>query len=374
MGGAAVKCGVVRREHRIAFSSVWGTPLNMSSSPRALTLLHVLLTCGLAAGLGFDEYRLANVRHEQAAAQAAVEKQKKELAANEAKSAELKERNDAYKTESETLRKRLAEMKAGKAAPIVAGAPGSDTAKADGKDGADGKSEKGKGGFGNALAQMMKDPAMKKMIMQQQGMAMRMMYGELPKQLGLDSQQSDQLMNLLTQRQMELTDKTLGAVDGSADKSAISQQTADIRAQYDQQLKALLGDSYPQLQAYEKTVGDRAEMAQFQQQFSTLGQPLSDDQRNGLLQIMMEERAGMPASPLAQSNPDVAGQISALNDDGVVHDFLAQQEALAERVLARAGTVLSPEQLTTLANLQKQMLQMQESGMNINRQMFKPQK
>lgn len=348
----------------------------MSSSPRVLTTLHVLFTCGLAAGLGFDEYRLNHARHEQATTQALVEQQKKEHAEAQAKAAQLAERNEAFKAESETLRKQLADIKAGKAAPVLADA--SDAAKGEGEGAKEGKpGETGKdarGKMGNAFAQMMSDPAMKKMIVQQQGMAMRMMYGELPKQLGLDTTQSEQLMELLTQRQQALTDKSLTALGGDADNGALGKQTADIRAQYDQQLQALLGDNYPQFQAYEKTAGDRAILGMYQQQFTSMGQPLTDDQRTGLLQIMSDERATMPPSPLAQSNPDVAGQLKALGDDGVVHDFFAQQEDLDRRILARAGSVLSPEQVTVFANIQKQMMQMQEAGMNMTRQMFKPSK
>jgi hypothetical protein len=333
----------------------------------------VLLTCGLAGALGYDEYRLAHVRHEQAVAQSFAQRQADEEKIVQAKSKELAERNEAYKAESAALRKQLADMKAGKPAAVVpdtAGAPGT------AKDGAaetagDGKA---KPGFGKALAQMMQDPSMKKMVQQQQAMVLRTMYGELPKQLGLDQQHSDQLMELLSQRQTELMDKSFAAMNGSPDKAALAKATSDITAQYDDQLKALLGDSYPQFQAYEKTIPDRTELNQLQTQLSGLGMPLTDDQRAGLLAIMTEERSKSPPSPFTQNGQNVAAQMDMLSNDGAMHDFFARQEDLYQRVLARAGGVLSPEQVTSFANLQKQMLQMQQAGLNMSRQMFNTQK
>ncbi len=64
------------------------------------------------------------------------------------------------------------------------------------------------------------------------------------------------------------------------------------REEYDVKLKEALGpDRFTKLQDYEKTVGDRFMVQQYNQQFASYGAPLQDNQREGLMRIMGEERA-----------------------------------------------------------------------------------
>jgi hypothetical protein len=181
-------------------------------------------------------------------------------------------------------------------------------------------------------------------------------------------------MELLSDRQMDMTNKgmqAMGSRNGKGPDDA-TQELKDSSANFNAKLKDMLGgDGFQQFESYEKTIGDRAMMQQYQQLFSGTAQPLEDSQRSALLQIMMDERAKMPPSPFDQSNKDVAGQMKALQSDQAMHDFLAQQGELNQRVYQRASEVLSPEQLSSFQKFQQQMTDMQQMGMKMGKAMMK---
>ena len=55
------------------------------------------------------------------------------------------------------------------------------------------------------------------MMRGQQGVGVRMMYGDLAKELGLTPDEANQVMELLIDRQMDASSKAMNAVDESGD-------------------------------------------------------------------------------------------------------------------------------------------------------------
>ena len=53
-----------------------------------------------------------------------------------------------------------------------------------------------------------------------------------------------------------------------------------------------------------------------------------------------------------------------------MEEYFSQQELVNQRVLERAGQLLTPEQLRELEPMLKNQLQMQRAGMKMARQMF----
>ena len=178
-------------------------------------------------------------------------------------------------------------------------------------------------------------------------------------------------MGILSERTADQTEKAMAMMNGDKSKSeeagkALNDQTA----KYDAQLKDALGGQYGDFQAFEKTIGDRTILTQYQQQFASAGQPLSDPQRDSLLQIMSEERAQMPVTALSQPGGDMQAKMSALGSDETMHALFADQEELNRRIAARAAGVLTPEQVTAFNDMQARMLQMQQAGLKMSRTMF----
>jgi hypothetical protein len=322
-------------------------------------VLVTVAAIALAVGLGFQARENARLQQQLEAARAA---QAEEIAALKKRVGQLSNENEIFKNEAEALRK----GKLAKAAPLVAkeqeppkATPAAETAKAEGSG-------------GNPMSKMFSDPGMRKLMRQQQGVALQMFYADLNKQLGLDETRRDELNALLKERQEALFDAGMAMMaDGGDEKVAkkAAEETDAIQGRYTKQLKELLGDSYPAFEAYEKSLPDRMAVQQYQMQFSAAGQSLSDEQRAGLLQIMSEERAKSPPNPFAGGG--AKNQLAVMQSDEALHSFLADQDALNQRVLARAGTVLTPEQVTQLESFQKQLSQMQAVGMQMGKQMMK---
>lgn len=270
-------------------------------------------------------------------------------------------------TESETLRQRLAGHTPSDAA--TAAPTGEAPAK-------EAQSEKKKeGGFGEMISKMWSDPEMKKMMRQQQAMALRMMYGDLIKELGLSEQEADNFYEALSERTMAQQEAGMAMMNGRKDDGSLMEQgkkMTSIEEKHGAKLREMLGnDGYAAFQKYEKSVGERMMMQQFEQQFSASGAPLEPEQRQQLLQAMTEERLKTPATAYDPTSKDVAGQLTALKSDDALHAYMSSQADFNARVAERAKGFLSPEQATAFTKIQQQITQMQEMGIKMSRTMFK---
>ncbi|KAB2648469.1 MAG: hypothetical protein DVB27_00725 [Verrucomicrobia bacterium] len=268
-------------------------------------------------------------------------------AAELAELAGLRERNAALAAESEQLRARLGD------AADPAGTAGAKPA------------EKGSALAG--LAKFFTDPEMKKLMRTQQSAGTRMMYGDLAKELGLSDEQADKVMNLLAARQAAAGELALNGVSGAKADPAKAAELAD----YDAKIKVLLGpEKSAKLNEYERTSGDRMAVRQYERSFTKAGLPLDETQSAGLFQIMKEERLKAPASPLEPGGKNPLAAMAALQDGAALEQALQTQRDLQQRVLARAHTVLSPDQMTAFESAQKQQLQMQEMGVKMGKAIF----
>lgn len=273
----------------------------------------------------------------------------------------LKERTRTQKVAIDQLEARNKELASAPADAAAASAEKSD-----------GKGETG--GFMKGIAKMFTDPKMKEAMRGQQAAGVAMMYGDLAKQLGLTSDEARQVLTLLTDRQMEQMTKSMAAMkDGSLDAAALAEsgkQGEAAKAAYDEGLKEVLGkDRFAKFQEYEKSMGERMALSQIRNQLSAGGVPLDDTQAASLLSIMKEERARTP-NPMPGNN-DVAAQAKLLENGEMMEGVLKSQEDYNRRVLDRARSLLSPDQLQAFEASQKQQADMQKMGIQMSREMFK---
>ena len=335
--------------------------------------LAVVIAIGLGGVLVAQSQTKASLQRAVASLQREVQLLKTQGEKDHRLIAELTAKNDVYKNESESLRQNLAgggrdsqsSGAAGKSVPPIDGAA---------KEGE--KGDGGTGGFMKGVAKMFTDPEMKKAMRGQQSMMVRMMYGDLAKELGLAPEEANQLIELLTERQMGMAAKSMELMgDGGADAKKLEENGKSINAsrkEYDAQINALLGeDRAKKFAEYERSIGDRMQMQQVQQAFTASGVPLQDSQRDGLMAIMKEERLKTPASPFDASNKDVSAQMKALQNADAVDKAMQQTQDFNTRVLTRARTVLTPEQINAFEAAQKQQVEMMQLGMKMSREMFK---
>ena len=329
----------------------------------ALPFLLAALVC--AAVLIAEEQRIGGLRQSLAQLQKDTTAAQEQMNRDAAELKKLRERSTALASESEQLREHLTEAKA--AAPdAAAGATAA---------GAGAKKDDPQAGWMKGMAKMFRDPEMKKVMRTQQSMGIRMMYGDLGKELGLSTAEADKLLELIADRQMDASEKAMASIDGAEkDPAKLAQAGRDAQqvvADYEEKLKALLGpEKKAKLDEYDRTLGDRMALQQYSGSFSAAGQPLDDTQRTGLLQIMKEERLKTPAGPLDPGSKDMAAAMKAMQSGDALNKSLATQRDLQQRVMARAHTVLTPDQMNAFAEAQKAQLQMQEMGVKMGRAMF----
>ncbi|HWN94013.1 MAG TPA: hypothetical protein VNT99_03185 [Methylomirabilota bacterium] len=226
-------------------------------------------------------------------------------------------------------------------------------------------------GMGEMLGKMMKDPAMREMMREQQKVAINMMYSGLFKDLNLSPEEKEKFKTLLTDAQMKNLDSAqglFGGEDKQGSAEAIAKQTAEAKTQTDAEIKALLGDErFAIYEDYQKNMGERMQLDQFKSQIAAENMPLRDDQAVQLSQIMKEEKAAVPPIiPTDQTQMPTKEQLTAEN----LEKQMQWMEDYNRRVLARAQSVLSPDQFKQYQTFQEQQLSMQKLGMNMARQMF----
>ncbi len=326
---------------------------------RVLTALLavVALACGGFAYHFHDQLtglsdQLAALANERDAARAA-EKLAQQAAAD-AKTAGASAKENIARLTAERDRAK-GEAKTATAAPAVAGAQ---AAPAEGEKGE-------KKDFMQGLSKMFEGEEGKKMLRMQSDMAVKMMYGDLAKELKLSAKDADIVLAMLSERQGMLTTAGMAAMNGG---EADGKKIGEMKKEQDAKLKAVLGeDGFKQLESYEGTVGDRMMLQQFDGQFNAAGSPLVGEQKQDLLAVMKAERAKTPPSPLRQNaGGDPSAAMAAMNDEGAVAAFQSGEAAYQDRVLQNAAGVLNPDQINAL----KSAFEQQEAMLKFARKMM----
>jgi hypothetical protein len=195
-----------------------------------------------------------------------------------------------------------------------------------------------------------------------------MVYGDIATELGLTPEEAAKVLDLLADRQLDLMDKMFAKdAGGKPDAGAAQQALTDYQAK----IKEVIGDErMKSFEEYERSAGDRMQLGQFQQSLTSAGMALDDQQKQGLLQIMRDERSKTPPGPLDPGNKDMAAALRAVETGEGLDQAFDKQRQLNERVLSRARDVLTPDQMTAFEAAQKQQLQMQQMGLQMSKQMF----
>ncbi len=318
-------------------------------------LLLVLVCAGAGTYIYKQEQTIRDLRRLIATHQSAAQRLNGENERVKAEVADLKKSNEVFKNESADLRKKLADKSSGE-----------DTASRQTASKADGAN------FMKGIAKMFTDPEMKKSMRAQQMMGLRMIYGDLAKELNLSPQDAEQLMEILADRQMDLTSASMSAMEAGGDKDAAGAKITDATKQYEEQLKAVLGEEkYKQFQTYESSMGDRWMMQQWDGQFAASGSPLEAKQKEQLLSVMKDERQKSPPGTFnfgAKNDP--AQAFKALQSDEAVNQMVASQQELNQRVLTRARDFLNADQVATLEKVQKQQAELIGVQLKMSRELM----
>jgi hypothetical protein len=229
------------------------------------------------------------------------------------------------------------------------------------------------------FVKMFKTEEGKKMLRSQNETKTRMMFGSLVKGLNLSSADGDLVMSLLTDRSTKLSEAVFAATDASLNATneerltALSTAAEMVRSDYDQKLKATLGDAkFQQMKDEEGTVGDRFALSLTQSQSGPA--PLNDDQRAAMLKIMSDTRKTLPPPVFDPTGQDVAQGLRALQDDTSEERHLSQESVYQQKVIQAAAGTLDPDQVNALQKGFERSLELQKFRIEMSKQMFLPPK
>jgi len=222
------------------------------------------------------------------------------------------------------------------------------------------------------LRKMMEAPGMKEMMRKQQEVQVDMTYGKLFQKLSLNDEERENLKRLLAERvstQSETGMKLMDPSLTSEQRKAVMAEIDGQKKKSDADIRKFLNndDDYKTYQRWEDTQTERMQLQLGGSFFDNAGAPLSDEQREQLVDIM----ANVRKSP---------GQLPDLNDprnitpDSLSSDNITRQlqryDTDAERVANACAAFMNPQQLEALKKMQQQMRTSTEAGMRMTGQMM----
>jgi hypothetical protein len=178
-------------------------------------------------------------------------------------------------------------------------------------------------------------------------------YFDLQSKLGLTDEQTNALLELLTDQQTQGFRNAARNLDPEQARTWWEEEQARRNAA----ITDLLGGSKAaQFEEYQKSLPSRSELSMLSQQLESADIPLSDPQRTRMLEALIEERDRIPMPTYADGTPQ----------EDMAKAYNEWQTDYEKRVADQARTILTSEQLTTYndyAQWQKDMREQFAAGM-----------
>jgi hypothetical protein len=221
-----------------------------------------------------------------------------------------------------------------------------------------------------AIAKMMKDPAMREMMRGQQKGMMDVTHASLFRYLDLSPEELETFKTLLLDKQMALVDVGIGFMDTSAtaeEREARARELEQLNKDFDARIRDALGDEdFAVYQEFEATQPERMQVNTFKMSLSG-DQALDEEKEHLLVRALYDERTNMTFSlSMDQRRPPDPSQFTA----ETIAKFLEEGRALQDRSVQRAAQVLTPQQLDSFKRSLEQQRAMQEMGLKMAAQMF----
>ncbi|MEZ5406132.1 MAG: hypothetical protein R3F23_08190 [Verrucomicrobiia bacterium] len=223
------------------------------------------------------------------------------------------------------------------------------------------ESTRGDNNQDNPFRELFRTPEMQEFIKARQRGFLADAYKDFVSQIGLSAKEREKFLDILAENQMQSSERNRRW--GS--NSSTNQLNAEMENKTELELQELLGPSrYAQYESYQKTIGQRSAVRQFEQQIALSEAPLQPYQRDQMLQILIEENRNAPFSGMRQR--DMMRQLSQF-DEATAQQYFESQQKANERILLRAQTVLNPKQLEQFKEFQNGLLKIQETGLKVFR-------
>jgi hypothetical protein len=223
----------------------------------------------------------------------------------------------------------------------------------------------------NPLAEMMKNPAMRDMMRQQQIAGIDLQYGKLFAQFHLTDEEKADFKQLLADRLLRESELGFKMLEQTTpeQRKALVQEYDDSKKAADARIRDFLNNEsdYSAFKSWEETKGERMQLDMSRSLFTNAGEPLSPQQEEQLIGVMQQVRK-QPSPVPDLSKPQNFDPEHLTQAD--IDKQLANYDAKAAAVADQAAQFLSPKQLETLRSMQQQWRAMSESGLKMTSAMF----
>lgn len=234
--------------------------------------------------------------------------------------------------------------------------------------------EKGSEGAARSLKKMLEAPGMKDLMKQQGLIQIEMIYGKLFERFQLTSEEKENFKQLLSARFAAQQDLGLKMMDSDLSAEQRKQFTGEYEAAKkasDASIQTFLSNEadYQAFQHWEDTQPERMqfEMMGGRSHFSSVGEPLSPEHEQQLIDIMAAERKAPSALP-DLSKPENFSPENMTEEK--VQQQLRNLDLQNQAIAQKAAAFLSPAQLQALSKLQQQTRTMAETGLKMSSAMF----
>jgi hypothetical protein len=211
--------------------------------------------------------------------------------------------------------------------------------------------------FARNFLEQLADPQARADMIAERRMVMRQSYPMLDKALGLTAAEHSRLLELFALHQIEMQEKHFRCITDPACNP--HEMSFDDREQQ-QQITALLGqERAQQFDGYRNSIGERESITQLRNRL-TDSQRLSDQNTEGLIAALAEERANINREQ-AQRGSGVqvisvgAGMLFSPMEGSLESQFAAAQQ-YSQRLRDRAAGYLNAEQLRVFNEIQDEQL------------------
>jgi hypothetical protein len=189
--------------------------------------------------------------------------------------------------------------------------------------------------FQQQLRRQLSDPTLRSALRGQQRSAVLQLYGDLLRSWHLAADKSDHVLDLLAEKQLQELEQSRNASDPGIIGAAKASTEAAVSSNNDELNAVLTDQQRKELQRQEDSLSERLTIGSLADELSLAQMPLTDDQREQLTQVMVDERKAVPVPDVTTFPPNSPDAQRALED---------WQSALDQRVQDRAATILTSAQ------------------------------
>jgi RNA polymerase sigma factor (sigma-70 family) len=226
----------------------------------------------------------------------------------------------------------------------------------------------------SALNKITSDPQARKLLRDQQKVAMSAVYSDYVKRLKLAPELADKFNDLLADNIMDNVDLVTQALHDGKSKAEIDQIFSGADTAFLAKVQALLGDdAVAQYKEYTQNLASTLTATQFKG-FLTGNDEAKQAKQSQLLQLMQQEtasslqNAGLPAD--YQVVPMLNFRNIASESQG--DESVALLDGIYERVAERSSSFLSPDEVSSFQTFMTNALNSSRLALTMNRKMMAP--